>query len=95
MIETGVDMIHPLQSECMDVLDIKRRYGEKFTVFGGIGSQTTLFAMTPDEIRRYVRDLCRELGKGGGFILTPGIQIMHDVPFENTLAFIDATINQR
>jgi len=94
IIEMGVDVIHPLQSECVNVMDIKRRYGEKFTIFGGIGSQSTLQKRTPDQIGSYVRNMCKKLGKGGGFILSPGIQIMHDVPFKKVLAFIDAAMNQ-
>lgn len=94
IIEIGADVIHPIQSECMDVIDIKRRYGDKFTIFGGIGSQSTLLTETPDKIGRHVRSICKKLRKGGGFILCPGIQIMHDVPFENVLAFIDAAMNQ-
>jgi uroporphyrinogen decarboxylase len=94
MIEVGVDVIHPLQSECMDVMEIKRRYGDKFTIWGGIGSQSTLYTETPEGIRKHVRSLCKRLGRGGGFILCPGIQIMHNVPFENVLAFIDAAMNQ-
>lgn len=94
IIELEADVIHPLQSECMDTIKIKKKYGDKFTIFGGIGSQSILLRGTPDKIGRHIRSICKKLGRGGGFILSPGIQIMSDVPFENVLEFIDAAINQ-
>lgn len=94
IIEIGVDVIHPLQSECMDVASVKRRYGDEFTIFGGIGSQSMLLRETPEKIARRVRSICKKLGKGGGFILCPGLQITNDVTLENALAFIDAARRQ-
>jgi len=95
IIEIGVDVLHPVQSECIDVLEVKKRYGARFTIFGGVGSQRTILAETPDKIKRHVRKVCKKLGKGGGFILCPGIQISRVVPFENVLAFIDAVLKQK
>ena len=37
-----------------------------------------------------VRRLKREMGRGGGYILEPGITIQADVPLENMLALIEA-----
>ena len=41
------------------------------------------------KIREEVRKLAREMGKGGGYILEPGITIQADVPLENMVAMID------
>ncbi len=94
IVELGVDVIQPLQSECIDIMEIKKRYGDAITIFSGTGAQGALLTKTPEEIGRNVRSLCRSLGKGGGFILCPGIQIMHNTPFENVLAFIDVAMHQ-
>ncbi len=48
---------------------------------------------TPEEIRREVRILKEKMGKGGGYILEPGITIQADVPPENLYAMIDEATN--
>ncbi len=45
---------------------------------------------TPQQVRDEVRRLKREMGRGGGYVLEPGITIQADVPLENILAIIEA-----
>jgi uroporphyrinogen-III decarboxylase len=40
-------------------------------------------------VRREVRRLKAELGRGGGYILEPGITLQADVPLANLLAMIE------
>lgn len=72
IIGMGTDVIHPLQSECVDVAGIKRRYCDKFTIFGGSGAQSTVYLKTPETIERYTREICNLLGKGGGLFSLRG-----------------------
>ena len=92
IVDIGVDILNPLQSECVNVGWVKREYGSCLTIWGGYGSQRTLAFGSPGQIRQEVHELCDELGQGGGFILTPGLTIQNDVPFENALAFIEAAL---
>ena len=94
LVDLGVEVLHPVQPEAMDMLAIKQEYGNVLTLFGGIGTQHTLPRSSPEEIRSQVQAVCRAVGKGGGFILAPGIGLNHDVPVENALAFIQAAMNQ-
>ena len=89
IVDMGVDILHPVQSECVDVLAVKRDYGESITLWGGYGTQGTLVFGTPAQVRREVNDACDALGAGGGFILTPGLSMIQGgVPVENAAAFI-------
>ena len=89
IVDMGVDILHPLQSECVDVPRVKREYGQDITLWGGYGTQGTLAFGTPDQVRREVHAACDVLGAGGGFILTPGLSMIPSgVPVENAAAFI-------
>jgi uroporphyrinogen decarboxylase len=90
LIELGLDILHPVQPEALDVLELKDRFGSRLTLCGGLGTQDLLVHADPQDIRDEVRRLTRDLGAGGGYILEPGITIQADVPLENILALIEA-----
>lgn len=87
LIEIGVDILNPVQPECMDPIEIKRMYGDRLSFRGGLGTQTTLPFGTPEEVTRVCEELCREMGKGGGFMLCPTHMIEPEVPWENFEAY--------
>jgi len=90
LIDIGLDILHPIQPEAMDVRRLKREFGRHLTLCGGVPTQHLLPDGPPDEIRAEVRRLKRDLGQDGGYILEPGITIQADVPVENVVAMIEA-----
>ncbi|MFH1924313.1 MAG: uroporphyrinogen decarboxylase family protein [Planctomycetota bacterium] len=90
LVEMGLDVLHPIQPEALDVLELKAAFGRDLTFCGGLGTQDILVHAGPDEIREEVRWLQQQLGRGGGYVLEPGITLQADVPLENILAMIDA-----
>jgi len=90
LYEMGVDVLNPVQPECMDIYELKDRYGDRITFWGGISTQRTLPGGTPDEVRREARRIAAYMGRDGGYILAPSQEIQADVPFENLCALIDA-----
>ena len=74
----------------MDPVEIKKKYGNKLVLFGTIGTQTTMPFGTPEEVKKVVAKMCKEVGKGGGFIISPTHAIESDVPWENIVAFYEA-----
>ncbi|MGD9498570.1 MAG: uroporphyrinogen decarboxylase family protein [Armatimonadota bacterium] len=94
LIEIGVDVFNPFQPEAQDVYEMKRRWGQRISFEGGIGTQELLPRGTPAQIRAEVRRLCREVGRGGGFIISPTKPIMPDVPIENAVACVEAILEQ-
>ena len=73
IIEAGLDVLESVQPEAekMDPYELKRSFGDRITFWGGIGSQSLIPLGTPDEIRAEIAKLCREMGRGGGYILAP------------------------
>ena len=84
-----MDGLNPVQPECMDLAELKEKYGSTLTYFGGISTQQILPNGTPDEVRRETRRVVELMSKNGGYIMAPSQEIMPDVPYENLLALID------
>jgi uroporphyrinogen decarboxylase len=89
VVAMGVQVLNPAQPECMDLHELKSRFGDMLTFWGGISTQQTLPLGTPEDVRREVRDVAALLGKGGGYILSPAQAIQDDVPLANCLALIE------
>jgi len=96
IIEIGLDVLESVQPEAqgMNPYQLKKRWGDKITFWGCLGSQSTIQFGTPDQIRNEVRKLCREMGKGGGYILAPAKSIQPGTPLENAIAVFEAFTEQ-
>ena len=90
LLDVGLEILHPVQAEAMDVRRIKEDYGRDLCIIGGISGQRLLRFASPNEIRESVRRDKAVLARGGGYILAPNLDLTHDVPFENVLAFLEA-----
>lgn len=90
LIEIGVDILNPVQPECVDIYELKKQYGRQLVFDGTIGTQTTMPFGTPDEVRRVVADRKAQLGQDGALILSPTHVLEPEVPIENILAFCEA-----
>lgn len=90
LIEIGVDVLNPVQPECMDLRVIKAKYGERLSFWGGIGTQTTMPFGTPEDVKQQVKEVIEILGAGGGLVVAPTHLIEPEVPWENIVAFYEA-----
>jgi uroporphyrinogen decarboxylase len=90
LIEVGLDVLESVQPEAMDPYELKRKWGEKITFWGGLGSQTTIPFGTRESIFEEVERLCREMARGGGYILAPAKSIQPDTSAENMAAVLEA-----
>ena len=89
LIEMGADVLNPLQPECMDIYEIKRKYGGRLTFWGGISTQRTLPYGTPQQVRDETRAVIQAMSRSGGYIASPAQGIQDDVPVANMLALLD------
>ncbi|MDR1532727.1 MAG: uroporphyrinogen decarboxylase [Clostridiales bacterium] len=94
LIEIGMDCYQTFQPECYDVEYIKKEYGNKMTIWGGISAQGLLVSGTEEEVRAESRKMLKLLSEGGGYILSPTHTVPHDVPTENLLALYEVMSNQ-
>ncbi|MHB1483521.1 MAG: uroporphyrinogen decarboxylase family protein [Saccharofermentanales bacterium] len=88
LIEIGVDILNPVQPECMDPVNLKEIYGDRLSFWGTIGTQTTMPFGTPEDVRQACREMIEKVGKGGGLVLAPTHLIEPEVPWENIEAFV-------
>jgi len=92
LIDIGLDVLQSLQPEAMPVYEIKKRFGKNIRLWGGVGTQHLLPFGTPKEIRDEVKRMKKELGAGGGYVLSSSKPIMKEVPVENAAAFLEEVI---
>ena len=91
-VEVGVDILNPVQCSAkgMDPHMLKKKYGDKLVFWGGgVDTQRTLPFGTPEEVRREVRERCRILGEGGGFVFNSIHNIQARIPIENLVAVFE------
>jgi len=90
LIEAGVEVLNPVQPECMDHAWVKKAYGDQIAFWGGLGVQSVLPFGTPDEVREHVRRVLLDLGTGGGLVIAPSHVLETDTPVANVLAMKEA-----
>lgn len=88
LVDIGVNVINPVQPDCMDGAAIKREFGDRLAVWGAVGSALLWDRGTPDQIRSEVRRCVETLGPEG-LLLAPAYDIDF-APFENIVAFVEA-----
>ena len=96
LIEIGLDIYNPFQPEILDVLEIKRKYGHKLCFHGGIGLQGVLLYGDDAQVKDYARQMIKEIGTGGGYILSQAHPdgILGDIPVENIMALFESVWEQ-
>jgi len=89
LVEMGLDVLNPVQPECMDIQRLKNDYGDKLSFWGGISTQDTLPYGTPEEVKKEARRVRDILAKNGGYVLAPSQSLQGDVPVDNILALLE------
>jgi uroporphyrinogen decarboxylase len=89
LVDIGVNVINPVQQDCMDAAAIKREFGDRLAMWGTVGSARLWDWGTPDQVRAEVRRCIGTLGPEG-LLLAPAYDIDFS-PFENIVAFIEET----
>jgi len=90
LIECGVDILNPIQPECMDFNSIHAKYGDRLSFWGTLGTQQLLPFGTPEQVRQVTIERIRTVGPKGGLILGPTHLVEPEVPFENLVAMKNA-----
>jgi uroporphyrinogen decarboxylase len=93
LIEVGVEILNPIQPECMDPARIKAMYGDRLSFWGTVSVQRTMPFGSPEEVAAEVATRIRGVGRGGGLILAPAHVLGPETPWENILAFFEAADN--
>ncbi|UCF57004.1 MAG: cobalamin-dependent protein [Deltaproteobacteria bacterium] len=91
LIESGFHAFNPIQPKCMDIVEVKKRWGDRLCLIGNLNLDSTLTLGSPDDVRAEVYERIRTIGPGGGYMVASSNSITDYVPLANMKAMIDAT----
>jgi len=92
--DVRIDGKHSYEDAIIPVGEFQRKYGDRIAVLGGV-DMDVLSSRSPDEVRRYVREIIDECGARGRFAIGSGNSIPSYVPLENYLTMIDEALRDR
>ena len=86
IVEVGFNALHPVQESAgMDQAAVKRTWGDKLTIYGGLDVQTVLGRGTPERVPDEVRRVIRALKPGGGFIFCTSHMVQPGTPLDEVV----------
>lgn len=88
LMEAGVDVLDPVQPECMDFAKIHAEYGDVLSFHGTLGTQSTMPFGSPQDVRDVVFRNLDIAGAKGGLFVCPTHMVEPEVPWENIRAYI-------
>jgi len=91
-IEMGIEVYNPIQPNVAgsDPQELKDKYGDSISFFGGIDQQGLMPSGDFDKLHEEIKYRCKVLGENGGYLLAPAHIIQADVAPETVKAMIEA-----
>lgn len=91
LLDVGIDGLNPLEPIAgMELEPLKKRYGDRLVLVGGIDCSQLLPLGTPDDIRQAVQHAMQVAAPGGGLFIGSSSEVNPATPLENVLAFYQA-----
>jgi uroporphyrinogen decarboxylase len=90
LIETGVEILNPIQPECMEFNEVHDRFGERLSFWGTLGTQQLLPYGTKEEVKKVTLERLEKCGTKGGIVIGPTHIVEPEVPWENLNSIIEA-----
>jgi len=91
LLSLGMNAIHPIDPNCMDIEEVKRKYGDKVCIVGNI-NMNNLRTGTPDQVEQEVREKIEKIAPGGGYIVSSGNSLINGLKPENVKRMVDAIL---
>jgi uroporphyrinogen decarboxylase len=89
LVETGISCIDPIdRSAGMDLAEVKRDYGNRIAIKGGVDLDLALSRGTIEDTVKAVKECILQGGPGGGYILSSSSEITASVKPENYMAML-------
>ncbi len=89
LLSVGISGIHPNEKGALDIRMMKERYGKRVCLVGNV-DLNILGMGTPSEVDHEVRELVRDVGPGGGYMVSSGNSLAGYLLPENVLAMSEA-----
>ncbi|MDI6830616.1 MAG: uroporphyrinogen decarboxylase family protein [Actinomycetota bacterium] len=90
IVDAGFDGFHPVQPQCMDIGEVKRKYGDRLCILGNIDCTYLLPFGSEEEVEESVRETIRVAAPGGGYIISSSNSIHPGCKPENYVAMVRA-----
>ena len=90
LIETGVEILNPVQPECMEFNEVHDRFGDRLSFWGTLGTQQLLPYGTKEEVKRVTLERLEKCGTKGGIVIGPTHLVEPEVPWENLISISEA-----
>ena len=96
LIEAGIDIINPLQPDVNDSQAVKKRYGDKLTIWGNVDTRHIMSHGSVTDVIEEVKNVIDTLSPGGGHLFCSNHTIQSTPrALENTIAYYWAAHNFR
>ena len=89
LLSLGITALNPIEPYGMDILEIKRNFGDHLTLVGNLDVGAALSLGTPDDVRVEAKNLIDAVGRDGGLVLASSHSITRNVHPENFLAMVE------
>jgi uroporphyrinogen decarboxylase len=90
LIDLGVDLVNPVEPYCNDIVDLKRRFGDRIALRGNVDVGGVLASGTPAEAYEATRALVEKMKPGGNYVCSSSHSITKSVRPENYHALVQA-----
>lgn len=90
LIDVGVNILNPVQPECMDFAEIHAKYGDKLSFLGTLGTQQLFPYGSPEDVKNETWKNLKIAGEHGGLLPMPTHLVEPEVPLENILSYVEA-----
>jgi uroporphyrinogen decarboxylase len=90
LLGCGFDGIHPIQPQCMDIGEVKKRLRGRACVMGNIDCMFLLPDGTIEQVEQTVRDTIKAAAPGGGYIMSSSNSVHPGCKAENYIAMVHA-----
>ena len=90
LLEAGIDGVHPIQPQCMDIGEVKGHLAGRACVLGNIDCMYLLPSGSEEEVAESVRETLVKAAPGGGYIASSSNSIHPGCKPENYVAMVKA-----
>jgi uroporphyrinogen decarboxylase len=90
LIESGVEILNPVQPECMSFDEVYKLFGDRLSFWGTLGTQQLLPYGTAEDVYVQTLNNLTRCGSKGGIVIGPTHMVEPEVPWENLVAITRA-----
>jgi len=88
LVSMGVDALHPVDPTCVDIEQVKHRFGDRLCIMGNIPN-SLLMTGTPQDLSQLTKQRLKMLAPGGGYCVGSGNSVPSWARIENYRAMLE------